>query len=133
MVDNDQGSTTIFNKANKFLQKKDSSTGKNIEIKNNDDFFHLYSNLYLIKTPCVNEENESCIEDLFDQGWLSKVQHNGRRFSKKNNFDNSKYFGKKYLATRVLPKSTDIDFKGFKPLLDRIVKLTGDFSQNGRS
>ena len=100
---------------------------KDVSIEKDEDFIHIHKNLYLIKTPHIDKE-DTCIEDLFDQNWLNKIEWNGKKFSKDKNFDNKKFFGKKYLATKVIPKNfSSVNFDNFRLLLDRFVKVIEDY------
>jgi len=58
LVDNDKGGTEIFNtiKVNYKITISTAST---------DDFFHIVDNLYLVKTPSLQGDATSCIEDFF--------------------------------------------------------------------
>ena len=122
LVDNDTGAETIFNTI---------KTKYKVEIKkeSNDDFFHIDKNLYLIKTPNREDKTETCIEDLFDEQWLKQIKHNGKTFFKdETKFDKSKHYGKTILATKVIPQNfSSVNFAGFEPLLNRLVKAIENY------
>lgn len=97
---------------------------KNFKVKINlgttDDFYHLTENLYVVKTPEAG--GKTCIEDLFPDVWRKK-ELNGKKFNASNNIDVSAEYSKEVFANSVVKPNTDkIDFSGFDPLLQRIVK-----------
>ncbi|MCY4321441.1 MAG: hypothetical protein OXC37_03425, partial [Bdellovibrionaceae bacterium] len=133
LTDNDEGVKTLFTQIKNQFEK-------DIKIDSDDDFFPIFKNLYLIKTPHIDQKTETCIEDLFNQEQLKSFNYNGKFFpkEKKGLFNNSEHYGKKILATKMLPqKFSDVDFTGFKPLLDRLQKVIVDYksknSQPSRS
>lgn len=97
---------------------------KNFKVKINlgttDDFYHITENLYVVKTPEAG--GNTCIEDLFPDVWRKK-ELNGKKFNASNNIDVSSEYSKEVFANSVVKPNTDkIDFSGFDPLLQRIVK-----------
>ena len=124
LTDNDKGVKKLFKEISKKYNTK-------IEIDSDKNFFYICKNLYLIKTPHINQKKETCIEDLFDQKWLESFKYNGKTFpkeSKKNHkediFNNCEHYGKMILATKVLPQNlSSVDFTGFQQLLNRLVQV----------
>jgi RNA-directed DNA polymerase len=96
--------------------------GIEITIKSTDDFYHIVHNLYLVKTP--EHSGASCIEDLFPIALLSK-ELNGKKFNPSNKkIDPQNEYSKEVFAKSVVkPHAAAIDFSGFAPLLERIVKV----------
>lgn len=125
LIDNDDGAKQIISKL-----KKDFLC--DISLKSTYDFYRISSNLYLIKTPedNSNEDGESCIEKLFDQKLL-ETEVDGKTFdSNKQHEENGKY-GKQIFATQVIKKQKDkINFSNFSHLLDRIVAVIEHYEKS---
>lgn len=116
LIDNDEGASPIVNIMNNILK------GQNREKECNKDanFYLLYENLYLVKTPLKPGQKYSSIEDCFDSETLGK-KINNKTFSKNNDYDKSKNYGKGYFAEKIVKAGQkDIKYEGFKPLLNRI-------------
>lgn len=77
------------------------------------------SKLYLATVPLTSGKAECEIEDLFPDDVLA-VQINGKTFSRKDTFDISLYYGKNIFAQYVNAHWQEIDFSGFRPLLDAL-------------
>ena len=136
LIDNDEGANIIDKfedkiKKNVLQGAETKNNNKKNEkpmdkfTKNNQNFFHIYSNLYLIKTPHIDQKEQTCIEDLLDQNWVTK-KWEGKTFSKSPNKEKhqSKYYGKNELLKRMYKdlSFSQSDFSHFKLLLDRITK-----------
>ena len=114
LVDNDDGLKPIASTIK-------GNFGTEISVSTSEDFYHVYENLYLVKTPEKN--GRSCIEDLIPKKWRN-VQLNGKKFSLKNKIDPNKQYGKEVFAKSVVKKNAaKIDFSGFDPLLERIQEV----------
>ena len=74
LVDNDKESNSLFQVYNQSSEEEMQTS------KDDKDFYHYYSNLYLVKMPHVGEKKETYIEDLFDQDWLNGITYNGKKF-----------------------------------------------------
>lgn len=110
LIDNDRGAAGIFGICR--------DIGKVVNPKA-AEFSHVCGNLYVVATP-LGEKAESCIEDLFGQDALT-VELEGRVFTKSNEFDSTKFYGKMAFANEVVKRrSADLDFSGFTPLLKAI-------------
>lgn len=77
--------------------------------------------VYLVTHPLVDAKSESEIEDLFEKSVL-EMELSGKHFSRKDDFDTTKYYSKDIFSKYVYSNYNKIDFSGFKPLLDAIVK-----------
>ncbi len=122
ILDNDSGPNALIND----LSKKQSSNSVPIRKQR---FTHIIHNLYLILTPLGNSEN-TMMEDLFDKNTLS-IKIDGKSFSKKDNFDIKKEYGKHIFSTKVITQHRDtIDFHKFKYIFDAIVDVCSHFSGN---
>lgn len=129
LLDNDDGLTPV---ASTLKKNFDVS----INLKSTCDFYHIAYNLYLVKTPEKDGRN-TCIEDLFTKEWQDH-KLNGKTFKpekktkkdKENSpFDPTKHYSKQVFAKSVIkPNANKIDFSGFDPLLERIVKVIDNYS-----
>jgi RNA-directed DNA polymerase len=90
----------------------------------NSNFVHVTHNLYVILTPLIGSNSNTSIEDFFDET-TKKIKVSGKSFSpNKKNSHNDLEYGKEIFAKKVVkPKKSSISFEGFRPLLDRIVKV----------
>jgi RNA-directed DNA polymerase len=80
---------------------------------------NIIDNLYLLTVPLTGQKSECDIEDLFDESTLShKIE--GREFSKKADYDVSKYYGKEIFSKYILKNCSKINFSAFRPVLDNI-------------
>lgn len=87
-------------------------------------------NLFLLVIPSTQPQIDHCIEDLLDQQEVKQLNLNGKSFSKSNDFDKSKFFGKQVLLSCIKSSfssknkgTTKFDLSGFIPLLDKIVEI----------
>ena len=129
LIDNDGGAGKIFSVANEAKKK-----GAPISHEATAPFYHLHTNLYLVKTPEESEKDpKSCIEDLFDPKLL-KIPIDGKKFdpSKKHNTDET--YGKTVFAEKVVrPNADKIDFSRFGKLLERIAAVLDDYEKRKSS
>jgi RNA-directed DNA polymerase len=115
LLDNDDGLAKDFRTA---LKKR---FGLDIGWTSSEPFYHLSHNLYLVKTLESGDLGKSCIEDCFDAG-LRATPFGGKTFSPDNKIDDAIQYGKKVFAEKVvIPRAGNIDWKGFSPLLARLV------------
>ena len=77
------------------------------------------SKLFLLTNPLVSGKVECEIEDLFSTDLLGLVL-GGKTFSRKDNPDKDKHYGKEIFSEYVLTNYQSIDFQGFIPLLDAL-------------
>ncbi len=86
------------------------------------DFVYLFHNLYIVMTPKGVKNCDTDIEYFFtDKDRLR--QHSKKCFNTVNKRDPEKDLSKEAFATHIVKtQKKNIDFKGLKPLLDRIVK-----------
>lgn len=79
----------------------------------------IIDNLYLLTVPLIGGKSECDIEDLFDDITLShKVD--GKEFTKMNNYDVSKCYGKEIFSKYILNNYPGINFNEFRSVLDNI-------------
>lgn len=62
------------------------------------------------------------MEDLFDTSVLNRTI-NGKSFSRKDEFDNKKYFGKHIFSKYIYSNYRNIDFDKFIPMLDMLNQI----------
>lgn len=77
------------------------------------------SGLFLMTSPLPNGTKESEIEDLLPESILT-MKIDGREFDRSGKKDKAQYYNKKILSKYVLQHYMDIDFSGFRPLLDTL-------------
>lgn len=128
LLDNDSAGESVMKRfAGKFKKKISKST--------TTPFYHLFDNVYLVKTPEKKGINpDSYIEELFDKATL-ETKLSGKTFDPINEkIDPNKSYGKIAFATQVVQKNiSTIDFSGFTPLLERIDAVVEDFDSKHRS
>jgi RNA-directed DNA polymerase len=92
-------------------------------------FHYLFGNVYIVLTPTPAGKMSSDMEDLFNQDTHS-LSVNGRTFDRSKDSDTKTTYGKATFAYEVVSKqAAAIDFKGFKPLLDRFVEALNDYRE----
>ena len=120
LIDNDSGAKTIFNIIKEITRKKPDGS---------DPYTHIFGNLYLVMTPILGGAGQSTIEDCFDTATKNTVL-SGKTFSPANDYDKDTNYGKADFAYKVVkPNAANIDFTGFKPILDRFVSVLGEHAK----
>lgn len=87
---------------------------------------NIATNLFVSTIPLINEKNECEMEDLFNTNTLNHMI-NGKKFNKKDDFDNSKYYGKAMFANHISSNYQSIDFSQFKPILDMLSNTISNY------
>lgn len=77
------------------------------------------SKLFLLTNPLVPGKAECAIEDLFPQDVLAH-QIGGKTFSREEGYDIKKHYGKEIFSKYVIHNYKDIDFSGFRGLLNAL-------------
>ena len=122
IIDNDDGAEGIF----KVVK---TSGGPPISHTSTKPFYHLFANLYLVKTPESDETPKSCIEDMFDAGILKTVI-GGKTFDPHKEHAAEGKYGKHVFAEKVVKPNVDtIDFSAFTKILDRIVAVLQHYAK----
>ena len=122
LIDNDDGAKSIFST---ILDNYKIP----IDLKSSENFFHITQNLYLIKTPELGTSGKSYVEGLFEPALL-KVEIEGKKFNPGKKIDPDTEYGKAVFAEKVVrPNADDIEFSGFKPLLERIVSVMEHYKE----
>lgn len=120
VIDNDSGADSVYG-AIAGITKQPKPLGRG-------QFIHVTGNLYVVPTPHLATKSKTAIEDFFDTPTLEK-EVDGRTFSRNNDHDKLKHYGKATFAHEVIAKhASDIDFKGFSSILDRIVAVMDDYA-----
>jgi retron-type reverse transcriptase len=127
IVDNDSG----FNAIDARLKNIDSAQAYPTTLSKQDfrksEFVHVIHNLYVVIVPLSAGATEAAIEDLFDVSTLSK-KVSGKSFNPKNENDNATQYGKEVFASKVVKaEKNSINFDGFRPLLESIVKCMNHY------
>ena len=116
-IDNDSGAKSIF----KIMSSLFNVTA---EINTDLPFYHLYENLYVVKTPKGPAgAEETYIENFFP---IEVLQNpiGGKIFNIKKDHESPTEYGKVWLAEKIVkPNADKIDFSGFKPMLERIITV----------
>jgi RNA-directed DNA polymerase len=118
LVDNDDGAT---GKGGIYAAIKDVTKGAKPD--GTQPFYAVKRNLYVVPTPLGAGAKSTMIEDFFDPALL-KTKLGGKTLNLGNKgFDGKTEYGKYLFGEYVVkPEQDKIDFKGFRPILDRIVE-----------
>jgi RNA-directed DNA polymerase len=115
LIDNDQGASDIYNKIHQIKKLAKKPDG-------NDELHYIGQNLYVLPTP-LNKGNQTMIEDLFDPALLKTVL-NGKTFNPNDKKMTTQEYSKNHFAKYVVKaQQATIDFSGFEPLLNSILKI----------
>lgn len=121
LIDNDQGAIEIYkqiHKMKKLAKKPDGS----------DELHFIGRNLYVVPTP-LNKGQNTMVEDLFEPKLL-KTELNGKKFNPDDAKMTSNEYSKNHFAKFVVKAQQEsIDFSGFEPILNTILKIV---KQHGR-
>jgi RNA-directed DNA polymerase len=121
ILDNDSG----FKDINNFF-KKNKPTCSAPDLADNykqAEFIHVIHNLYVVLTPLNNSGDDTAIEDLFDHQ-TRQIKVAEKSFNPNKDINRSTEYGKEIFAQKVIQaQKNTINFNGFKPLLNRIVKV----------
>lgn len=123
-IDNDEGpkKAGIFSYVSNIKGAEIFPETLNIEKDMRDaDFVHLFHNLYVVMTPKGTKNCDTDIEYFFTDNDRLR-EHAKKHFNTVRKRDPEKDLSKDAFATHIIKKyKKDVDFKGLKPLLDRIV------------
>jgi RNA-directed DNA polymerase len=120
LVDNDKGLKTITSRYEKM---------KNVDFDPNSLYNYFSYNLYIVPIPKKDSQRDTAIEDLFERQVL-KTKINGKKFNKNDKIDKEKEYSKIVFAKQViLPKQNDINFDGFKEVLNRFKNVIEDYNK----
>jgi 5S rRNA maturation endonuclease (ribonuclease M5) len=122
LIDNDEGAGEIFS----MLKKR---YGVAVDLKSTKPFYHVTHNLYLVKTMESAGDGKSSIEDAFEQSVRDTVL-DGKKFNPNKKHKADGEYGKQVFAEKVVrAQAATINFKGFAPLLDRLVAAIDDYTE----
>ena len=123
LVDNDDGSRKIKSRIKEELV--------NIDRVSSSLHYNFVDNLYIMFAPEADGAN---IEDLFDKETLDTVL-DGKVLNRTNRsyeIDSKKEYSKTVFAEEVIrAKQKEINFGGFKPVLDEFKLIIDDYSKKG--
>ncbi|PNH84446.1 ribonuclease H [Vibrio diazotrophicus] len=124
VVDNDTGPNGLINYVNGITEKKIfPSASKDIRTS---EFVHIFNNLYLVLTPKGLGGCNTDIEYFFtdkDRLRTYKIKDSLKCFNTVDKRDPNNDLSKEVFATHIVhANKKDIDFSGFKVILERIVK-----------
>ena len=111
LIDNDGGLKSVKDRAK-------SCFGVDITIDSDEDFYPLCEGLAVVKTPHIGSKKQTCVEHFLDKKALTKPD--GRKFTFKEDFDKSKYFGKVELSHHVYDQRDTLDFSAMAKIHDRL-------------
>ena len=80
---------------------------------------NIHTNLYVATIPLLDNVEECEMEDLFEQPTLSHLI-GGKTFCRKDDYDTSKFYGKRIFSNYIANNYLSINFDQFRPLLDLI-------------
>ncbi|HIC1473816.1 retron Ec67 family RNA-directed DNA polymerase/endonuclease [Klebsiella variicola subsp. variicola] len=113
LTDNDSGSSNLI----------PTIRGKYKSSEEKDGFYFITKNLYLIKTPLINGNDSSKIEDFFSKELLSR-KLDGKTFHPDNDTDNTMHYSKNVFVEKIIRKEyKSIDFSGFDSILNFITNI----------
>jgi RNA-directed DNA polymerase len=120
LVDNDKAGREVLSVVSNMVKKGNKAK---LTIDNDGSYIKVCHNLYLILTPLQEGQTESQIEDLFDASTLG-IEIDGKSFNRSDEPATETTYGKAVFARKVVEeKASSINFEGFVPLLDRILKV----------
>ncbi|KJG42738.1 retron Ec67 family RNA-directed DNA polymerase/endonuclease [Photobacterium angustum] len=131
-VDNDKGTSNIKNllSSKSFIKKikiSPSSIDKNEQIRKSQ-FIHVVKNLYVVFTPLASNDDFTDVEYFFDDKARLMKHSNGKCFNTVRNRNDNKDLSKDAFATHIVKENKkNIDFTGFKPLLNSIVEVINHY------
>jgi retron-type reverse transcriptase len=121
LYDNDSGAGPICKAVMEAARKP---------IKNTDPYSRVVQNLFVVPTPLLNSAKESKIEDFFDAA-TKATKLGDKTFNANNTFDNTKHYGKKVFAEKVVEvKAGSINFSGFRPLLTNLTLVIKAYAES---
>lgn len=124
LLDNDDGAKSIYSIL------RGSPYKIILDKKTNPPFVKVDENLYVIFTPLTSSGEDTCIEDFFPREVL-ETELEGKKFNPANSgLDPATEYGKGHFARYVVtPKANEIDFRGFRPILDRIKMVVDEHAK----
>lgn len=112
----------------KFLLGQNFSDEQIDELRNNQYLKILENgNLFLLTNPLISGKKECEIEYLFSQETLNH-QIDGKKLCLKDNYDTNQYYGKEIFSQYILSNFKNIDFTGFRPLLNKLDLIVTSYS-----
>lgn len=121
VVDNDDGSQKIFNALRAVTGNKYTTTvGKTQIFDKTRDFYYVAQNLYVVFTPLKVSGEDTMMEDFFTRATLNRIV-DGQRFCVVHKAPSHLVYSKNTFSQKVVKADQkNINFRGFKPVLNRI-------------
>ncbi|WP_427150785.1 retron Ec67 family RNA-directed DNA polymerase/endonuclease [Streptococcus sanguinis] len=93
----------------------------------NVKYINIVDNLYMLTHNSLSGNEDDEIENLFS---INVLNHkiNGKSFSKENDYDSTKFYGKNDFSKYVLKNYRSIDFQNFIPLLNNLNKIILEYN-----
>ena len=113
LVDNDEGIDNISKRIR-------SSFDVNLKSNDGKDYYILYDQVVIVKTPEISGKG-SAIEDFLPKSFLN-MKIDGKKFSRSNEYDSSKFFGKMQMAKKVYEERGKVKFQDLRKVLKNISK-----------
>lgn len=101
----------------------------NKNMQNEQIIINERSNIFLVSIPIINNKNEAEIEDLFDEDTLN-TKLDGKVLDKTGKKDNRIFYNKDKFAEYIINNYDEINFNGFKKLLDIINKIIEEYKSS---
>ncbi|MGD9639409.1 MAG: retron Ec67 family RNA-directed DNA polymerase/endonuclease [Alphaproteobacteria bacterium] len=136
LIDNDDGAREIYSTIKEIYfpsdndkKKKKKKANPDQEIVGDKDFYYIKENLYVVPIPKIDNKLTK-IEDFFEQSVLNTPLE-GKTFNVENTSSgNTNQYGKHIFAEKVIkPNYKNINFDGFRPILNRIVAVIDDYQE----
>lgn len=121
LIDNDKAGRDIISTAREIKKQTEPNFHS---IDPNVPYIFVNKNLYIVPTPLASDNSETTTENFFDAHLLNTKIRDKKFNPNKKGFDKKTEYGKSVFAEHVVKKhEKDINFSGFKPILDRIVSV----------
>ena len=119
VVDNDSGPEKLFKHLTNLLKR---------EVDGSEPYYFVYENLYVVPVPKIGGAF-TAMENLFEPKVLD-IRLNGKKLDLTNKEpDGKKFYSKNEFSIQVIQKrQSEINFEGFKPLLDAIAAVQRDYT-----
>jgi hypothetical protein len=119
IVDNDSGPEKLFKHLTNLLKR---------DVDGSEPYYFVYENLYVVPVPKIGGAF-TAMENLFEPKVLD-TKLNGKTLDLTNKeSDGKKFYSKNEFSIQVIQKrQAEINFQGFKPLLDAIAAVQKDYA-----
>ena len=126
LLDNEQKKINCKEKPLKKLIRCINLNAEQKEFLKNNYYLHYKGNLYLMTIPLQDGQDEADIESLFNSD-AKGIIINGKKFNPSDDYDKNTEYGKNDFSKYVIKNIDNINFDGFKPLIDIIKNIINDY------